>query len=78
MTTSEARSRVRTRRVWCPRIEREVQVEFEERGIPPFRSTVGVRSCTAFEPPSAVACPRRCTDSRYRAQWPPAIPVLYR
>lgn len=65
----------RSQRVWCPLIGREVQVEFEVRGIPPFRSTVAVRTCTAFDPPGAVACHRRCTDRIYRQQWPPALPV---
>lgn len=66
---------VRSRRVWCALLEREVLVTFEERGLPGFRSPVAVRTCSAFDPPSAVACHRRCVDSTFRRQWPWALPI---
>lgn len=66
---------IRSRRVWCALIEREVFVEFEERGFPGLRSPVAVWSCTAFDPPPTVACQRRCVESMFRNQWPWALPV---
>jgi len=66
---------VRCRRVWCALFERDVTVEFLERGVPGCRRSVAVRSCTAFDPPAAVACGRRCFDAGFRNQWPPALPV---
>jgi nucleotide-binding universal stress UspA family protein len=67
--------RVVTRRFWCAWSEREVEVEFVERGFPGLRWAVGVKSCTNFEPPSAIECQRRCLDPAYRRQWPPALPA---
>jgi hypothetical protein len=60
-------SRRRRRSFWCPLAEREVVVDFRW-GHP--------RTCTAFEDPRAIACARRCTDSAFRNQWPPALPVV--
>jgi hypothetical protein len=37
-----------------------------------------VLSCSAFEDPTAIACPRRCLDRSFRAQWRPALPVVTR
>lgn len=62
-------------RVWCATMEREVEVEFVTRGPFGLRRRVGVRSCTAFDPPTAVTCARRCLDTAYRRQWEPALPV---
>ena len=36
---------------------------------------VGVKSCTAFEAPAAVACDRACVDGRFRSQWPDSLRV---
>lgn len=66
---------VHSRRVWCASLECEVSVTFEERGLPGFRSPVAVESCTAFDPPSAVTCQRRCVDAAFRRQWPWALPI---
>lgn len=60
---------------WCALTERDVEVEFAVRGIPGLGRPRGVTSCTAFDPPPAVACGRRCLDSAFRHQWPPALPV---
>jgi hypothetical protein len=66
---------IRQRRFWCAQSRREVEVEFEERGLPGFRRAVNVRSCSVFDPPAAVACRRRCLDAGFRRQWEPALPV---
>jgi len=64
---------------WCPIHQREVEVEFEERGLPGFRMALGVRSCSVFEPPTAVDCERRCLDPAFRQRWAPPTPgVLQR
>lgn len=68
-------SRVRRRRFYCARSGREVEVEFEEHGLPGFRRTVAVRSCSMFDPSTAVECGRRCLDSDFRRQWEPPLPV---
>ena len=62
----------------CPLVRREVEVEFEERHLLGFRRSAGVRSCSVFEPPTAIECQRRCVDSAFRRQWEPALPVLTR
>lgn len=70
---------VRRRRSFrCPLVRHEVEVEFEERLLLGFRRSVGVRSCSVFEPPTAIECQRRCVDSAFRRQWEPALPVLTR
>ena len=50
------------RRFWCEQAGREVEVAFEEDGPPGLRRFVAVVSCTAFEPPTRVRCPRACLD----------------
>jgi hypothetical protein len=65
----------RRRRFWCALTQREVEVRFEEHGIPGFRRAVAVRSCSVFDPPTAVSCHRRCLDADFRRQWPSALPV---
>lgn len=67
---------VRKRSLWCSLLGREVEVELVERGLAGFRRTVGVRSCTAFDPPEAVACQRCCLDETYRRPWLARLPVL--
>jgi hypothetical protein len=63
------------RRVWCPWSRREVEVEFVERGLPGLPYSVSVRGCTAFEPPTAVTCQRRCVDATLRQPWLPLVPA---
>ncbi len=65
----------RRRRFWCVQSRREVEVEFEEHGLPGFRRAVAVKSCSVFDPPTAVSCRRRCLDPAFRRQWEPALPV---
>lgn len=69
-------SAIRRRRFWCAQSRRDVEVEFEEHGLPGFRRAVAVRSCSVFDPPTAVRCKRRCLDAAYRRQWEPTLPVL--
>lgn len=66
------------RHFWCALKEQEVEVEFEAKSFLGLPRTVGVRRCTAFDRPQDVACGRRCVDSRYRGQWPSALPVMER
>lgn len=66
---------VRRRRFWCALYEREVEVEFEERGLPGLREAVAVNSCSVFEPPAAVTCGRRCVDIAFRRQWEAPLPI---
>ncbi len=59
---------------WCRLAGREVETEFETRGLVPRLRTVV--SCSAFECGDAIACRRRCLDASYRRQWePPLVPV---
>ena len=60
---------IRRRRLWCGVQYREVEVEFEENGPPGLRQPTNVRSCSAFDPPTAVACERWCLDATCRRQW---------
>lgn len=66
---------VRRRRFWCAQTRREVEVEFEEHGLPGFRRAVAVKGCSVFDPPTSVGCHRRCLDGDFRRQWPPALPL---
>jgi nucleotide-binding universal stress UspA family protein len=61
---------------WCAARRRDVEVEFVERGIPGFPTSVAVTRCSAFEPPTAIDCQRRCADVAFRRQWEPALPLL--
>jgi nucleotide-binding universal stress UspA family protein len=63
------------RHFWCGLSGRDVEVEFVERGLPGIRWDRTVRSCTAFDPPTAVECHRRCVDAGFRQQWAPALPL---
>lgn len=69
---------LRRRRFWCAVSRREVEVEFEERGFPGFRGAVAVKSCSAFDPPVAVSCQRRCLDATFRRQWEPPLLIYAR
>ena len=64
------------RHFWCRIKQHEVEVEFETvpRRLLGTRIT-GVKVCTAFEEPSAVACDRACVDARFRSQWPDSLRV---
>ncbi|MFI5373015.1 MAG: hypothetical protein ACHQ8D_00085 [Candidatus Rokuibacteriota bacterium] len=50
------------RRFWCAQAGREVDVAFEEDGLPGARRFIAVVSCTAFEPSTHVRCHRECLD----------------
>jgi hypothetical protein len=61
------------RAFWCAWLDREVEVDFAR---PQWLGQPGtVVRCSAFDPPEAVACDRRCADATYRRRWPPALPV---
>jgi hypothetical protein len=68
----------RRRHFWCPLKQVEVEVEFATRSFLGLPRTVGVKQCTAFDQPRDVACGRHCLDSRFRRQWPAALPVMDR
>jgi|KBSSwiStaDraftv2_1062776.scaffolds.fasta_scaffold47730_2 hypothetical protein len=68
-------SRMIRRRFWCARAQREVEVLVEERGLPGLAHASSVTSCSVFDPPTAVACTRRCLDAEFRRRWPPALPI---
>ncbi len=61
--------------LWCALARCDVDVEFELRGIPGLRGPRAVRTCSAYEPPTAIVCGRRCLDADFRRQWEPALPV---
>jgi len=75
-TPSEGGSR--RRHFWCALKDQEVEVEFETRSTLGLRRNVGIRRCTAFDQPEDVACGRHCLDSKFRRQWPSALPVMDR
>ncbi|HET7876933.1 MAG TPA: hypothetical protein VFN71_15525 [Methylomirabilota bacterium] len=60
---------------WCPQANREVEVEFEYRGLPGLRRPVAVRRCSVFDPPTAVQCRRQCLDGEFRRQWGTSMPI---
>ena len=61
------------RTFWCARLEREVEVDFARPGW--LGEPVSVLRCSAFEPPEAVTCARRCAQAAFRRQWSYALPV---
>ncbi len=63
------------RSFWCALKEQGVEVEFETRRLLGFTRLVGVKRCSAFGEPERVACGRRCLDSKFRRQWPFALPT---
>ena len=68
----------RRRHFWCAFKKREVEVEFATKSFLGLPRTVGVMRCAAFDQSRDVACSRRCLDSRFRRQWPAALPVMDR
>jgi nucleotide-binding universal stress UspA family protein len=67
--------RIVRRRFWCAWGGRDVEVEFVERGLPALPWATAVRSCSAFDPPTAIECRRQCVDVAFRRQWAPALPI---
>jgi hypothetical protein len=65
----------RRRRFWCAEAGREVEVLFEERGLPGMRWSAAVKSCPVFEPGTGIACHRHCLSATFRRQWKFALPV---
>lgn len=61
-------TRTAVRAFWCPFRRTEVTVEFEEDSVGHGRY-LGVKSCTAFEPVSAISCGKPCL---YLRDFPPA------
>ena len=64
------------RRFWCRLAGRDVEAEFETRGV--WHRAHAVRCCSAFETATAIACRRSCLDASYRELRAPAIAVLNR
>lgn len=66
----------RRRRFWCPEAEQVVEAEYEVGEVPGFRQALDVLSCSAFEPPTMIACKRLCLDGRWWGRrWGRAIPA---
>jgi len=66
------------RSFWCASRDEGVEVEFETKRVLGLPRIAGVRRCSAFDEPEQVACGRQCLDSRYRRQWPFALPTTDR
>jgi len=64
---------LRRRHFVCLAAGREVEVEFEERGLAGLQRAVAVRSCSVFDPPTSVQCHRACLDRDARVQVPLAL-----
>ena len=60
---------VRRRAFWCPGAGREVEVEFEDRGLLGFRRH-DVLTCSAFEHPDEITCGRDCLRAEGRVRMP--------
>jgi heme exporter protein D len=69
---------LRHRRFWCDPVGREVEVEFEEHGLPGLRRAVAVRSCSLFDPASDVRCHRSCLNRDVRVRLPMSSPIQWR
>jgi hypothetical protein len=69
------RCRSSRRTFWCALKEQEVEVEFATKRFLGFPRLVGVKRCSAFDEPEEVACGRHCLDSKFRRQWPFALPT---
>lgn len=67
--------RTTSRTFWCAAKDQEVEVEFETKRFLGFSRVAAVKRCSAFGEPEQVACPRQCLDSKFRRQWPFALPV---
>ena len=73
-----ARSGSCRRSFWCSLQKQEVEVEFQTKALLGFPRKVGVKRCSIFDEPEKVACGRHCLDSKFRGQWPPALPTASR
>jgi len=69
---------IRRRHFWCQRAGDQVEVEFEESGLMGFRRPVAVRSCSVFDPPTAVTCGRSCLRREVRLRLPMTLPRPWR
>jgi hypothetical protein len=78
LTDVAARCGSSSRTFWCSAKDQEVEVEFERKRFLGFPRLAGIKRCSAFGEPEKVACGRRCLDSKYRRQWPFALPVADR
>ena len=63
------------RSFWCSLKKHEVGVEFETKPFLGFPRLAGVKRCSAFDEPEEVVCGRHCLDSKFRRQWPFALPT---
>ena len=61
------------RRFWCALRARDVEVVFERNALPLLGAPLTVRCCSAFDPPDAVTCDRRCERAGYRLPAPPPL-----
>ena len=59
---------LRRRAFWCPGVGREVEVEFQDRGLLGFRAR-SVLSCSAFEDTREITCDRACVTEEGRVQF---------
>jgi hypothetical protein len=75
LTEAAIRSGSSRRTFWCSLKEEEVEVEFEAKRFLGFPRLVGIKRCSAFGEPESVACGRHCLDSKFRRQWPFALPT---
>jgi len=72
-----ARNPALVRRFWCAVAARDVEVVFARAALPVLRPALTVRCCSAFDPPTAIACDRRCVNGERRLPAaPPALPVM--
>jgi hypothetical protein len=60
---------VRRMAFWCSGVAREVEVEFEDRGLFGFRRRE-VLTCSAFECPSEITCGRECLRAEGHVRLP--------
>ena len=70
LTQLVVESMLKRRHFVCAEAGREVEVEFEEWGLAGLGRAVAVRSCSVFDPPSAVQCRRDCLNRDVRVQLP--------
>ena len=61
------------RRFWCALRARDVEVAFGRNDRAVLGAPLTVRCCSAFEPPAAITCDRRCVKAEYRQPVPPPI-----
>ena len=75
LTEAAVRSGSCRRSFWCSLKKQEVEVEFETKPFLGFPRLVAVMRCSVFDEPEKVACGRPCLDSKFRRQWPFALPT---